>query len=455
MKCEFNHKGFFDKEAAEMRERILNTPNTEELYEIKGTKYYVSNNGCDCNDGLSPETAKRTLDGAEDLPLKEGDALLFERGSTFRIIHQFNTVGGVIYGSYGEGEKPKIYGSEKNFANAIWKKSSRENVWETNVYYHTYVGGVIINDGEYIGVCKWSVADLSENEHFYFNQYYKKLYLYCDKGNPADIFDSIEVNSDLLAMVMDINTHNNTFDNLCLKHFFYGIYPHNLNHGITVTNCEFAWIGGSGGKTVRHGNAVQSWNGGADFIVRNNWFHQTFDSAVSWQGHIKQDMGIEFQYKNIHFSDNLFEYNNCDIEFFDRAGTTLEDFYMENNLMRFTSMGWGTISVEGKIRGIEGCIRAHTNGMDKVENTYFTNNIMDCPARQTINWDVDPWQLEGIHASGTKLYIKPEYRTLKPYLQGLQNEEGLAYDRRFAETTQELIEGFKIFEDGADIYVEE
>ena len=80
---------------------------------------------------------------------------------------------------------------------------------------------------------------------------------------------------------------------------------------------------------------------------------------------------------------------------------------------------------------------------------------MDSPARQTINWDVDPWQLEGIHASGTKLYIRGSYRTLKPYLQGLQTEEGQAYDRRFAETYEELVEDFKIFEQGADIYYED
>ncbi len=454
MKTNFNHKGFFDNEAKIMREKILNTPNTEELYEIKGTKYYISNNGCDKNDGLSPKAAIRTIDGAENLPLKNGDALLFERGSTFRFTHQFNTVDGVIYGSYGEGEKPKIYGSEKNFAKAIWKKSNKENVWETNLYYGTYVGGVIINDGEYVGVCKWSIDELCENEHFYFNQYYKKLYFYSDKGNPADIFDSIEVNSDLLCMVMDINTNNNVFDNLCVKHFFYGIYPHNQNHGITVTNCEFAWIGGSGGKTVRHGNAVQSWNGGSDFTVRNNWFHQTFDSALSWQGGCKR-AGMTFDYKNINFSENLFEYNNCDIEFFDGPDTTLENFRMDRNLMRFTSMGWGTISVEGKIRGIEGCIRAHTNGMDSVKETYFTNNTMDSPARQTINWDVDPWQWSGIHASGSKLYIKGAYRTLKPYLQGLQTEEGQEYDRRFAETPQELKEMFEIFEKNADIYYED
>ncbi len=117
-------------------------------------------------------------------------------------------------------------------------------------------------------------------------------------------------------------------------------------------------------------------------------------------------------------------------------------------------MGWGSRTNDGGYRGIEGCVRAVTGGGGRVldvKSAYFTNNLMDCPARQTMNWNVCPWQLERIHASGTRLYIKSEYRTLKPCLQGLQTEEGQPYDRRFACNKEELIEGFEIFEKGADI----
>ncbi len=453
MKTNFNHKGFFDKEATIMRERILNTPNTEKIYEIKGTKYYISNNGCDCNDGLSPEKPIKSIDAIENLPLKDGDAVLFERGSTFRFTHQINTVNGVTYGSYGDGEKPNLYGSWRNYAKGIWRQTSNPNIWETNCC-NEKIGGIIFDDGEYVGVYKWKLEDLTENEHFYFNKYYRKLYLYCDRGNPSDIFSSIEVPSDVMAFSMADDEHDNIFDNLCFKYFFFPTYGYGKNYGITVTNCVCGWCGGCEGGPVRLGNGFSTWNGGSDFIIENCWIYQTFDSGVTWQGGCLRH-GITFDYQNISFSHNLFEYNNCDIEFFDGKNTTLQNFKMEGNLMRFTSMGWGTISVEGKIRGIEGCIRAHTDRMDSVKDVYFTNNIMDCPARQTINWDVDPCQWEGIHASGTKLYIKESYRTLKPYLQGLQTEEGQAYDRRFAETTEELIEGFKIFEEGADIHVED
>ena len=244
-----------------------------------------------------------------------------------------------------------------------------------------------------------------------------------------------------------------TVDNICFKYAAGGgvsaINPSNFN----VTNCEFGFLGGwwldAKTKELRFGNSVEFWGNCYNINVNDNWLYQTYDSAITWQSR----QGAT--YTNISFSGNLFEYNNADIEFFDRSPGKVENFRMENNLMRFTSMGWGTRTTDGGIRGIEGCIRAHTNGMSSVKDVYFTNNTIDCPARQTINWDVDPWQWEGIHASGTKLYIKGSYRTLKTYLQGLQTEESQEYDRRLAETPEELKEMFQIFEKGADIYYED
>jgi hypothetical protein len=48
------HTGYLQKEADELRAKILNAPNTEEIYDIKGTKYYVWASGDDNNDGLTP-----------------------------------------------------------------------------------------------------------------------------------------------------------------------------------------------------------------------------------------------------------------------------------------------------------------------------------------------------------------------------------------------------------------
>ena len=70
-----------DKIGAQYKERILLTK-TEISY--TGTAYYVSENGCDDNDGLSPKTAWRTNAKVSEAALCEGDAVLFERGGLFR-----------------------------------------------------------------------------------------------------------------------------------------------------------------------------------------------------------------------------------------------------------------------------------------------------------------------------------------------------------------------------------
>ena len=49
-----------------------------------GRCYYFSNDGCDSNDGFSPETPLKSLEMVEKLPLERGDAVLFRRGDVFR-----------------------------------------------------------------------------------------------------------------------------------------------------------------------------------------------------------------------------------------------------------------------------------------------------------------------------------------------------------------------------------
>lgn len=46
----------------------------------EGTAYYVSYSGSDGNDGLSPETARATLEKVNTATLLPGDGVYFERG---------------------------------------------------------------------------------------------------------------------------------------------------------------------------------------------------------------------------------------------------------------------------------------------------------------------------------------------------------------------------------------
>ncbi len=194
--------------ADEVRDSIINSPTD---IEYTGTAYYVSKNGDDSNDGLTPETAWATLDKVnsayivnahsedsrwdnvqfpefiwasqnrnECAQLKAGDAVLFERGGLWRGV--LRAVSGVTYSAYGEGAKPQILGSPENGAGAEkWSLvEGTNNIW----MFHKDMqdcGGILLDEtvaikqpalyveGEYyyVGDKQWfEQRDLSEFEIF-------------------------------------------------------------------------------------------------------------------------------------------------------------------------------------------------------------------------------------------------------------------------------------------------
>ena len=101
-----------EKLAQEKKESIRNS---NSVYDKNGNIYYVSENGDDSKDGLSPKNALKTLEKAGEIGLETGDVILLERGSTFRG-HLDIKVPGITVSAYGEGPKPIIIGSPENGA---------------------------------------------------------------------------------------------------------------------------------------------------------------------------------------------------------------------------------------------------------------------------------------------------------------------------------------------------
>ena len=114
---------------------------------VRGKTYYVSQNGDDNNDGLSPKTAWKTIQKVNDSPIADGDAVLFERGGIYRgmILCDSN----VTYSAYGKGPKPVITCSPENGAGKEkWRLlPGTDNIW---VYYKELpeTGLIIFDDGK-------------------------------------------------------------------------------------------------------------------------------------------------------------------------------------------------------------------------------------------------------------------------------------------------------------------
>ena len=84
-------------------------------YSLSATNYYVSSSGNDANEGTSVSLPWKSLAKVNSFKPKPGDQILFKRGDVWNgsiTAKDSGTKGSpIVYGAYGTGEKPKIYGS--------------------------------------------------------------------------------------------------------------------------------------------------------------------------------------------------------------------------------------------------------------------------------------------------------------------------------------------------------
>lgn len=337
---------------------IKTTPNVLTPEQIKGKCYYISSiHGDDDNDGLSPETAWKSITklvrikegewfstpltsfpAMEHIPHR-GDGVFLERGSVFHAELQTRHAGnyamwlvdGVSYGAYGEGEKPVItccvdYNGSRN-----WVKTEYENVWMldqtldipdcTKQLSYNDIGNIIVKDKN--GVTGYGIKVLAadpenpfsgtktvtfgkvtngfeiyesggipftnpgclRNNLEYFHDWTSaRVYLYCDRGNPEEVYDSV-----ILAK-QGIGAYGGgsdcLVDNLAFRYIgTFGISTHNIKN-LTIQNCTFEWTGGciqEEGITI-FGGGVQNWCSCDGFYIRNCYSDQSLDASFSTQG---------------------------------------------------------------------------------------------------------------------------------------------------------------------------
>jgi hypothetical protein len=105
--------------------------------------YYISANGNDANDGLTPATPK-TFASVNSLDLTTIKQVLLKRGDSFTGTITVGTSGTstkpITYGSYGSGNKPKIYGSVSLTG---WGKRGGSNIYTK--YYATDITQLFAN----------------------------------------------------------------------------------------------------------------------------------------------------------------------------------------------------------------------------------------------------------------------------------------------------------------------
>ncbi|MBE6613036.1 MAG: hypothetical protein E7632_11140, partial [Ruminococcaceae bacterium] len=111
-----------------------------------GRRFYLAPDGDDLLPGTTPETAWRSLDRLEKETFLPGDAVLFERGGSWR--GRFRAMGGVTYSAFGDGAKPRIIGSPENGADPEKWQEVAPDVWRYQTKFAADVGGIVMNGGE-------------------------------------------------------------------------------------------------------------------------------------------------------------------------------------------------------------------------------------------------------------------------------------------------------------------
>ena len=399
-----NHGGA-DAEAEALRQEILHT---EDMLVITGTKYYVSPNGDDTHDGTTPATAWQTVKAVaahRDL-FKAGDAVLFERGYVYRCPATINAVGGVTYAAYGTGEKPALYGSAANYALHTWRPTEKDNIWQLPL--DTVEAGIIVfNHGVATGMPKYfGIDELVKNGDFHHDLENHVLYMYLDKGNPASVYDDIEIGTRATILNVPRDVENVTVDNLAFK--YAGLFAFFVSEDVKntrVTNCEFGWVGGCRfmQSKVGLGNAISYWQGAIDALVENCWIYQCYDAGITPQG-----VGSPHVYKNVVFRNNLIEYCNYSIEVFDRNNETVWDgLLIENNILRFAGYGFLPAAARPDSHiGVANYVGWSWN-YDTFPGKGFVmrNNVFDCSAGNLVFWHGKTYT-EGLTITGNSFYQK-------------------------------------------------
>jgi len=404
------HYGETEIQADRLRAEIISSQNRCD--DVKGTAFYVAQNGSDKNSGLCPEFPLKSISAVRGLQLSPGDSVLFRRGSVFRTGEPLKLISGVHYGAYDEGRKPEILGSLRDYADEkLWRPASYANIWITELPAQVEPAGcVTFNHDIYVGTWKRTFLELQRDGDFYHDTQAGLFYLYLKDINPGICFENIEISSAKDLMIEhDGRAENIHVDNICFKYATFGPFLFSDVRHISITDCIMGWHGGrvfseSGDRVIRYGNAVEFWYRCDDILVERCWIYQIFDAAVTFQGYL--DGPPEFT--NIKFERNLIEYCSMNIEFWagqenDGHAAHIENISIKENMIRLAGYGWGGIQRSDKENQamILGWHRLYEN----LQNFVISDNVLDC-ADCSMIYTRPPSEQSGLFVKNNSFYQK-------------------------------------------------
>ena len=307
--------------------------------------YYVSADGDDSADGLTPKTAWKSLDKVNSSEFGYGDSILFRAGDIFRghLEPLSGRPGGEItYSSYGKGAKPVIEPSFDASHISDWVKVG-DNLWKCVKVSNNELANVIFNHGDKGCAWKEDRLELLAGQDLHFAWVKDENAVYMVSGvNPASRFSSIEI-AEKQHIIMEAECHDVRYDGLWLRYGgAHGIGGDCVKR-ITIKNCDICWIGGStlyfdnGGRSVRYGNGIEFWSAAEDILVEGCRIWECWDAGITNQSN--ENGKVQ---KNITYRANTIWNCEYSYEYWQQGdGAKTINILFENNICRDAGKGWG------------------------------------------------------------------------------------------------------------------
>ena len=156
--------------------------------------YYVDTAGSNGNDGLSPQTAWRTLLKVGISTLQPGDIVLFKRDCVWNewlTPPSSGSAGNLIkFDAYGSGQPPEFTGRYST-SSSQWTNTTG-NVWQISLSAAQAISQLkFVQFGTIWGNVQISQAALAHNRDWYYDNLNQILYVYSSGGNPATAYGSV------------------------------------------------------------------------------------------------------------------------------------------------------------------------------------------------------------------------------------------------------------------------
>ncbi|MBQ0084426.1 MAG: hypothetical protein KBS52_06670 [Clostridiales bacterium] len=387
-------------------------------------KYYVAADGNDNNPGTSPDKPWKTIYKINTTEIPEGSLVSFKRGDRFYGVIQPKS--SVDYGAYGVGFKPQICASFDAVAKGWkWVETPVKNVWKLDNRFSydaasndglnftldmanaLSVAVLVDKDGNQcqVGHKDW-VSQLKKNyQYVYVGPNYNKygnnydsgfaitcnpgdnyIYMYCDKGNPGDIFSEIQIGMNSSVF----NENNKYIENIHLRNLelLYGrgpIWPGNCKN-ISVEYCTCGWSGGFDDGTQYFGNPKQPTpygGGGGVYGACDNyvWDHcyifQQWDSGLSAQAKRNTVSGGCTTYKDFITTNCLIKGAKWSLELWLHVEGTTDDIIdhavFDYNIIRDNGYGFNDFQTSESA-----CVEMW-NYSNTCRNSSIQHNVFDRP----------------------------------------------------------------------------